>query len=221
MRLAILPATALSLAILAASPAHAILIDMSAASLQALGVGTSLRRQALEDDLNVKVFGPLGAELEVAAPTGGTAAVDDLALEGPGLTIIGGAGFILRWPATPVTEVRIRFSDFKDDGERSVHAFDFLADYVRDPSQTSQSQNGNAVGFPDTSQAVDSATGTVLAGQDLDLVVGGTPFSSIWVVTNRFLTSWTEVEFTPVPEPSTAALVAAGVAVLARSRRRR
>ncbi len=194
---------ALLLAPLVATPAQALLIKFDAADMAAdYGVATNLRAQALEDELNAKVFAPLGMELEVAAPTGGTAAVDDMAFEGPGLTVIGGSGFILRWLDDPVQSVRIRFGDLKDDGERTVHAYDFLADYVRSTTDFSQSVNGNVIQFP--TGEFDSATGVVPtgnSGQFLDLTVGGAPTSAVHAITNRFLTSLLEVEFVPEPSP--------------------
>ncbi|MDZ7751718.1 MAG: VPLPA-CTERM sorting domain-containing protein [Gammaproteobacteria bacterium] len=178
------------------------------------------RSQALEDEINTKIFSGFGLELEVAAPTGGTVAVDDLSLEGPGLTVIGGSGFILRW-VNPVEQVRIGFSDHKDNDDRTVRAYDVPVDYLRDPSQTSQSVNGNVIQNP-TATAIDLAMGTVTSGSNLDLVVGGpgvAPISSVFVQTNKFLTSWLDVEFTPalidppsaVPLPASAWLFLSGM----------
>lgn len=150
-------------------------------------------------------------ELEVAAPTGATPAVDDLAFEGPGLTIIGGSGFILRWLTAPADPVVIGFSDFKDDGARSVYAYDFSADDVRDPSQTSQSPNGNVISNPSQSAAFDFDAGSFGDASSIFLGVGGAPISSVWVRTNSFLTSWTQIEFAAVPEPPTFALFVFGI----------
>lgn len=203
-------AAGLVLAVLAARQSNAAIISMNSTSMQARGVATNLVGQQLEDDLNEKVFGPLGMELEVASPTGGTTAVDDLAFEGPGLTIIGGSGFILRWLTAPADPVVFGFSDYKDDGARSVYAYDFSADYVRDPLQTSQSASGKVIANPSQLAAIETAEGALDNESSIFLSVGGAPISSVWVRTNRFLTSWTQVEFTAVPEPPTFTLFTFG-----------
>ena len=207
---------ALVLTAVVSSECHAELIKLDSTTLSGQGVSTLLKAQQLEDELNSKIFNPRGMELELAAPTGGTLAVDDFAFEGPGLTVIGGSGFILRWLTTPVDSVRIGFSSAKDDGVRTVYAFDSLVDYTRDPAQTSQSSNGNVTAVPDFSAAVNAATGVVPAQGDLSLTVNAPSISSVWVDTNFFLTSWFEVEFETVsgpviPEPSTMILFGIGL----------
>ena len=67
--------------------------------------------------MNTEVFHPLGMEIEFGAVDGGTSAVDSMVFEGPALTVITGSGFIVRFN-TPVDEVRVRFSSFKDDENR-------------------------------------------------------------------------------------------------------
>lgn len=190
----------LSTLFLLSAQAYGVTVAMNTTALQAIDPTFFglFRGQDLENEINTKILNGLGMQLEVAAPTGGTVAVDDLSLEGPGLTVIGGAGFILRWDQ-PVAQVRIGFSDFKDNNDRTLRAYDALVDYVRDPNQTSQSANGNVIQTP-TAPTIDLAMGTVIAGSNLDLVVGGpgvAPISSVFVQTHAFLTSWLDVEFTP------------------------
>ena len=221
----------LSALLFLSTQAFAVTISMNEVALDAIDplFNGALRAQQLEDELNSRIFSSFDMELEVAAPTGGNTAVDDLSFEGPGLTVIGGSGFILRW-ATPVEQVRIGFGDFKDNGDRTVRAYDILVDYVRDPTQTSQSANGLVTSNPPAASAIDLATGTVTAGSSLDLIVGGlgiAPISSVFVQTNFFLTSWLDIEFTPtsapppsaVPLPATAWLFLSAMAGLFGMRR--
>lgn len=207
--------------------AHASIIELNAAALSP-GISSGAHRgQTLENELNAQVFDPLGMEIEFGAPTGGTVAVDDLALEGPGLTVITGLGFILRFD-TPVDQVRIRFGNFKDNDNRFIEAFDFAADYTRDPNTTTQSANGNVTAFPDLGLAIDAVTGIVPAGAPgfLDLVVSGTDnISSILVRSNRFLWTVEEIEvetsLNAVPVPAALPLLLSAVGALVITARRR
>ncbi|CAA0104647.1 Uncharacterised protein [Halioglobus japonicus] len=203
------------------APAHAVLLEMNSSFLQNnYGVFSLLKAQQLEGELNDKVFTALGAEIEFAAPTGGTVAVDDLAFEGPGLTVIGGSGFIIRFDS-PVDSVRVRFGNAKDDDARQLRVFDFAADYTRGPAPGSQSVNGNVVAHP--LGEFDNIEGIVPTGLDntgmdptqyLDLELTG-DIHALHANTNKFLTSVLQIEFeaggpTTVPLPASLWLFLAG-----------
>jgi hypothetical protein len=197
------------------SHAQAVTISLDNVTLGTQGISSLTKGQQLENALNQLVFNPLGIELEVAAITGGTTAVDDFSIEGPGLTIIGGSGFILRFLNNDVQQVRVRFGDFKDGGGRSLYAFDPQIDYTRSTTNFSQSANGNVTGFTEpVGSALNSVSGTV----PVDLIVSDSlgRISSIWGDTNFFLTSLEEIEVvssssTPIPEPGTFILLLIGI----------
>ena len=206
------------LLLLFGSPALAAPILLDGTSLSSYGISSTTKGKALEDILNANVFNPVGITLEVAAHTGGTSAVDDFTIEGPGLTVIGGAGFILRFDSA-VSDVTIRFGNYKDNFNRALYGFGSAIDYTRGPAPGSQHYQGNFTGWTDPlSAAVDLATGTVTNSGPLELTVsdsGG--ILSIYANTQKFLTSWEaiDVTFAPdVPEPSGLLLLLIGLSGL-------
>lgn len=203
------------LLLLIGSPVLAAPILLDGTSLSSYGISSSTKGKALEDILNANVFNPAGITLEVAAHTGGTSAVDDFTIEGPGLTVIGGAGFILRFDSA-VSEVTIRFGNYKDDFNRALYAFGSAIDYTRGPAPGSQHYQGNFNGWTEPlSSAVDLATGTVTSSGPLELTVsdpGG--ILSVYANTQKFLTSWEAIDVTvasSVPEPSSFLLLLLGL----------
>lgn len=217
----------LTVAILTYGQAHAAVISLSSSALIP-PIASGSTAQVLENELNTHVFSPLGMDFEFAAPTGGGTAVDDAAFEGPGLTVIGGSGFILRF-GTAVSEVRLRVNNFKDDFNRSLAAFDFAADYVRSTTNFSQSANGNVTANPDAGLAIDFVTATLPSGNSdfLDLIVSGA--SNIFAIqarSDKFLWNVTEIEVTtssvnPIPVPAALPLFLSGLLGLGIMARRR
>ena len=188
--------TTLILLAFAFNPAQATIIKMNAADNPGIGgLSTGL---ALENGFNT-VFNPLGATIEFAELSSVAGSI--LQFEGPGTTVIGGAGFILRFDS-PVSFVRVRFGNFKDDGNRQIFAYDHTVDYVRDI-------NGVAINSPEfTDTEIDFSLGTVPPGPlppafppgSLDLTVNGN-ILGLYAHTFNFLTSLEEIEFTTAPPP--------------------
>lgn len=188
--------TTLILLAFAFNPAQAVVIKMNAADNPGIGGGST--GLALENGFNT-VFNPLGATIEFAELSSVLGAI--LSFEGPGTTVIGGAGFILRFDSA-VSFVRVRFGNFKDDDDREIFAYDHTVDYVRDIS-------GVAINVPEfTDTEIDSAFGTVPPGPfppafppaSLDLTVNGN-ILGLYAHTFNFLTSLEEIEFTTAPPP--------------------
>jgi len=182
------------------------------------GISSSNKGKNLEDALNNLVFNPLGITLEVASYTGTTSAVDDFTIEGPGLTVIGGAGFILRFDSG-VSSVDIQFGNYKDNFGRAVYAFDSQIDYLRGPAPGSQHPEDNFAGWTENlSSNIDFAVGEETSSGPLTLSVSdaGGNIESIYANTQKFLTSLEaiDVEFATVPEPFSLFLSLLGMATI-------
>lgn len=217
--------------------AHAVIIEFSSATMRAPNgpIAGNSTGQNLENAINNLILGPQGlGSIEFGATDGGTTAVDSMNFEGPGgpgtfggLTVITGFGFIYRFD-TPVSNVRVRFSNFKDDEIRRVHAFDKDVSYVREDPNVANNQHvlGNPINFPDLSEAIQFEEGVLPGGNTdfLDLSVSGN-IHSILVRSNKFLWTLREIEFqtssTAVPAPGALGLLAVGIAGIGFSRRKR
>lgn len=231
MQSSVFSAALLLSALVFAFPAHAVIVEFSAAAMRMpVGpIGSSVKGQALEHDMNDLILNPLGADIEFGAIDGGTSAVDTMTFEGSGpaggLTVITGFGFILRFDSV-VSDVRVRFTNFKDNENRWVHAFDQNVSYVRQDPNVADNQHelGNPINFPDLNQAIDTDMGTLPVGNSdiLDLHVSGN-ISSIVVRSNKFLWTLREIEFdvVAVPEPTAISLFGFGLAGLGCALRRR
>ena len=122
--------------------------------------------QNLEDELNASILNPLGITLEFGA----TQSLGFFTrFEGPGLTGLGGGGFILRFD-TNVTDVRIRMGG--TNGNRALFAYDFQIQYERDASQISTHPLGLVTLNPSSVDAIDGDAGALPAATGfLDLFV--------------------------------------------------
>ncbi len=208
--------------------AHAIFISMDRTSLGANYGVVGFQGNALEIELNQKVFNPMGVEFEIASEDLNAIFVDDFGFEGNGLTIIGGGGFILRFDR-PASFVRMIFGDFKDDGLRNLYAYDTSVDYVRSATDFSQHPDGTVISNPTTANAIDSASGVIPLGNvgfELDLVVSGGNINSVWANTINVFDTLVAIEFeleplaSPVPAPASIWLFLAGALGLAGLRRK-
>lgn len=221
-------------AILFSFSANAVVIEFTSTVMRAPnGPVGNVTGQTLENQINSQFLAPQGlGSIEFGATDGGTSAVDSMTFEGPGgpgtfggLTVITGFGFIYRFDSA-VSDVRVRFTNYKDDEIRRVYAFDKDVSYVREDPNVANNQHilGNPLAFPDLNDAIDFQEATLPAGGTdiLDLTVNGN-ISSILVRSNKFLWTLREIEFntvTAVHAPGALATLTLGVAGLAFFRRR-
>tara|TARA_R110000868_G_scaffold10313_24_gene50810 strand:+ start:14506 stop:15204 length:699 start_codon:yes stop_codon:yes gene_type:complete len=208
-------------------PVHAVVIPLDSSVASGL-FSSSTNGQSLENALNTHVFNPLNTTIEFGATDGGTSAVDHMQFEGPGLVFVTGFGFVVRFD-NAVSNVRVRFSNFKDDASPALRAFDSHVDYTRSASAFNQHAQGNPVFFPPTSSILDLDSGILPAGNDdfLDLNVsdpsGG--ILAVLVSSNRFLTNVVEIEYElaaeSVPAPGAVGLLGLGLIAVSAFRRPR
>ena len=171
--------------------------------------------QNLEDELNASILNPLGITLEFGA----TQSLGFFTrFEGPGLTGLGGGGFILRFD-TNVTDVRIRMGGTNEN--RALFAYDFQIQYERDASQISTHPLGLVTLNPSSVDAIDGDAGALPAATGfLDLFVSDnvTGISSIYLNAQDFIWSLQEIEvfgsLSAVPIPAALPLLLSGLAGL-------
>ncbi|NKB22690.1 MAG: hypothetical protein GKS01_19550 [Alphaproteobacteria bacterium] len=195
--------------------AKAVVIQFTSAAMVPFVGGST--GQTLENQMNSLILNPQGVGVEFGATDGGTSAVDHMQFEGPaatgGLVVISGFGAIIRFD-TAVSNVRVQFSNHKDDGVRTVYAFDQDVDFTRSTTAFNQHSQGNPLGIPDTNLAIDMATGTLPSGSTglMDLTVSGS-ISALWLDTNFFLTSLREIEFDTAQASEPGSIAIFGLAV--------